>query len=98
MTDDVYLGLGHDPKHYDAVVIKTPHAQPEMFDDWAFTNLGVDAPGATTADVSALGHTIARTPKQQLYPMDMGMAYQPRVETVEMALAVALAEAEVEAG
>ena len=24
MTDDVFLGLGHDPKNFDAVVIKTP--------------------------------------------------------------------------
>ena len=58
MTDDVFLGLGHDPRTYDCVVIKTPHAQPEMFDDWAYTNIGVDCPGATTADVSALGHTM----------------------------------------
>ena len=73
------------------------HAQPEMFDDWAYMNLGVDAPGATTADVSALGHTIARTTKQLLYPMDKSIQYQPAVETIEMALAVALAEAEAEA-
>ena len=97
MTDDIFLGLGHDPKNYDAVVIKTPHAQPEMFDTWAFTNLGVDAPGATTADVSALGHTIARTPTQLLYPIDLGLAFQVKVETIEMAMAQTLAEAEAEA-
>ena len=28
------------------VVIKTPHAQPEMFDDWCLTNYNVDAEGA----------------------------------------------------
>jgi microcystin degradation protein MlrC len=96
MTDDVFLGLGHDPRNYDAVVIKTPHAQPEMFDDWAYTNIGVDAPGATTADVSALGHTIARTPTQMLYPMDTGIIYRPQVETIQMAIENALAEAEAE--
>lgn len=97
MTDDVFLGLGHDPRNFDAVAIKTPHAQPEMFDDWAYANLGVDAPGATTADVSALGHTIARTPKQLLFPMDTNIDYKPAVETIEMALAVAVAEAEADA-
>ena len=96
MTDDVFLGLGHDPRNYDAVVIKTPHAQPEMFDVWAYTNIGCDAPGATTADVSALGHTIARTPKQRLYPMDTDISYRPQVETIQMTLANALAEAQVE--
>ena len=96
MTDDVFLGLGHDPRNYDVVVIKTPHAQPEMFDDWAYTNIGVDAPGATTADVAALGHTIARTPTQMLYPMDMGIVYEPRVETIQMELGLALAEVEAE--
>ena len=92
----VFLDLGHDPRNYDAVVIKTPHAQPEMFDDWAYTNIGVDAPGATTADVSALGHTIARTPTQMLYPMDTGIIYRPQVETIQMAIENALAEAEAE--
>jgi microcystin degradation protein MlrC len=96
MTDDVFLGLGHDPRNFDAVVIKTPHAQPEMFDIWAYTNIGVDAPGATTADVSALGHTIARTATQMLYPMDKGIPYRPQVETIQMAIESALAEAEAE--
>lgn len=35
--------------------------------------------GATSADVSALGHTIARTPANPLYPMDNAMNFSPKV-------------------
>jgi hypothetical protein len=35
-------------------VIKTPHAQPWMFDDWCLVNLNVDAQGSTTANVRHL--------------------------------------------
>jgi microcystin degradation protein MlrC len=75
MTDDVFLGLGQNPRDFDAVVIKTPHAEPEMFDDWAIANFGCDAPGATSADVSSLGHTIARRSDRPLYPMDVDLEY-----------------------
>ena len=45
---------GLTPEHYDVVVIKTPHAQPSMFDEWCFRNLNVDAQGSTTANVRKL--------------------------------------------
>ena len=41
--------MGHNPRDYDAIVIKTPHAQPEMFDDWSYQNIGVDCPGAPSS-------------------------------------------------
>ena len=54
-------------------------AQPEMFDDWALLNIGVDAPGATSANVSSLGHTFACRQGRRLYPMD-DWAFKPTVE------------------
>ena len=83
MTDDVFLGLGQNPRDFDAVIIKTPHAQPEMFDDWAIANFGCNAPGATSADVSSLGHTIARRPDRKLYPMDE-FEFVPELEVFQL--------------
>ena len=55
-------GHGYLPEEHDLVVIKTPHAQPEMYDDWCLVNLNTDSPGATSANVRTLGHTIAQRP------------------------------------
>ena len=62
-----YDGLGLLPEQYDLVVIKTPHAQPEMYDNWCLVNFNTDCPGATSANVRTLGHTIAKRP---LYPLE----------------------------
>ena len=91
MTDDIFLGLGHNPRDFDAVVIKTPHAEPEMFDDWSIANFGCDAPGATSADVSSLGHVVARRADRPLFPMDE-FEFVPEVETFQLA-SFAVAEA-----
>ena len=49
------------PEEFDLVVIKTPHAQPEMFDEWCLVNLNVDAEGSTTANVRKLAVPIDST-------------------------------------
>lgn len=41
--------------------------QPEMYDDWCLVNFNTDAPGATSANVRTLGHTIVNRP---LYPLE----------------------------
>ena len=64
---DCYECHGLVPEDYDCVVIKTPHAQPEMYDDWCLRNFNCDCEGATSANVRTLGHTIARRP---LYPLE----------------------------
>ena len=64
---DCYECHGLVPELYDCVVIKTPHAQPEMYDDWCLRNFNCDCPGATSANVRTLGHSLARRP---LYPLE----------------------------
>ena len=68
---------GFAPEDFDCVVIKTPHAQPEFFDDWCLVNYNVDAEGSTTANVRKLamplegpsvrGHCNMRRP---CYPLE----------------------------
>eukprot|EP00747_Dinoflagellata_sp_TGD_P032392 gnl/TRDRNA2_/TRDRNA2_135952_c1_seq1.p1 gnl/TRDRNA2_/TRDRNA2_135952_c1~~gnl/TRDRNA2_/TRDRNA2_135952_c1_seq1.p1 ORF type:complete len:340 (-),score=43.68 gnl/TRDRNA2_/TRDRNA2_135952_c1_seq1:1-1020(-) len=66
-TREAYEGHGHMPEAYDCVVIKTPHAQPEMFDEWCLRNFNTDCLGETSANVRTLGHKAARRP---LYPLE----------------------------
>lgn len=75
------------------VIIKTPHAQPEMFDEWCLVNLNVDAEGSTTANVRKLADPIDSTPewavrghslmKRPCYPLE-GSARTGPGETVGM--------------
>lgn len=60
-----------------------------MFDQWSYKNIGVDAPGATSADVAALGHRIAlSTPSQPaLYPMAHELDFNPTASIIDMAVA-----------
>ena len=43
-------------KNYHSVIVKSPHCEPEFYDDWANKNLNVDAIGATSANLLSLGH------------------------------------------
>ena len=61
-------------------------AQPEMYDAWCALNLSVDAPGATSADVASLGHSVAHTSRRPLYPIAQDVSYKPGVETFTVAL------------
>ena len=81
------------PEEFDVVIIKTPHAQPEMFDEWCLVNLNVDAEGSTTANVRKLADPIDSTPewavrghflmKRPCYPLE-GSARTGPGETVGM--------------
>eukprot|EP01050_Picozoa_sp_SAG11_P010392 SAG11_NODE_1037_length_6079_cov_2.278930_4_plen_578_part_00 len=64
---DCFECHGLVPEEHDCVVIKTPHAQPEMYDDWCLRNFNCDCEGATSANVRSLGHSLARRP---LYPLE----------------------------
>jgi hypothetical protein len=46
-----------------------------MFDEWAEKNFNIDAPGATSANLRSLGHTICQRP---MYPLDPDVAFTPR--------------------
>jgi microcystin degradation protein MlrC len=73
-----FLANGQDPAAFDMTVVKSPLCQPRFFNDGAEHVLNIDAPGATSANVKGLGHTVARRP---LYPIDDGFDFtpQPRV-------------------
>jgi hypothetical protein len=49
-----------------------------MFVDWAARNFNIDAPGATSANLRSLGHTICARPA---YPLDPDTRFTPRAET-----------------
>jgi microcystin degradation protein MlrC len=72
----LFLGHGQDPRRFDAVVQKSPHARHDFFADWAHALIGVDAPGSTSANLPSLGHTRCRRP---MYPLDPDATFTPEV-------------------
>ena len=68
---------GQEPSRFDAVVMKSPHCEPQMFKEWASLYLDVDAPGSTSANLKSLGHTICERP---MFPLDENVVFEPRVE------------------
>ena len=63
----LFLAHGQDPRRFDLIVVKSPHCQHQFFDEWATKNFNIDIPGATSANLPTLGHTICRRP---MYPME----------------------------
>ena len=70
----LFLAHGRDPRHFDLVVVKSPHCQYHFFDEWAAANFNLDLPGSTSANLPSLGHRICRRP---MYPLDEGVAFEP---------------------
>jgi microcystin degradation protein MlrC len=75
----LFYAHGQDPRHFDLVVVKSPHCQPHMYDDWAAAVLNVDVPGATSANLPTLGHQRCARP---IFPLDGDLegAYVPAVK------------------
>jgi len=73
----LFLAHGQDPRHFDLVVVKSPHCQPQFFIDWAAVNVNVDAPGSTSANLHSLGHTRCSRP---MFPLDAGVAFVPQAK------------------
>jgi microcystin degradation protein MlrC len=72
----LFLAHGLDPRHFDLVVVKSPHCQPHMYADWCGRLINVDAPGATSANLPTLGHTRCRRP---IFPLDSeGVEFVPQ--------------------
>jgi microcystin degradation protein MlrC len=69
-----FYANGQNPRHFNMVVVKSPHCEPQMFADWCEKQINVDAPGATSANLRSLGHTICERP---LFPLDQGVEFQP---------------------
>ena len=71
----LFYAHGQDPRRFDLVVVKSPHCQPHMFQDWAGLYLNVDAPGSTSANLPSLGHTACARP---IFPLDADVSFVPR--------------------
>jgi microcystin degradation protein MlrC len=71
----MYFANGLDPTDFDLIVVKSPHTENHMFDAWTEKNFNVDAPGATSANLKSLGHTICARP---VYPLDEGVTFDPK--------------------
>lgn len=72
-----FFAHGQDPKHFDAVVVKSPHCQHHMYADWCSQMMNVDAPGSTSANLRRLGHT--RCPRP-IFPLDAGVVFIPKAK------------------
>jgi microcystin degradation protein MlrC len=72
----MYFANGLDPTDFDLIVVKSPHTEHHMFDAWCAKNFNVDAPGATSANLKSLGHTICNRP---MFPLDENVTFTPRV-------------------
>ena len=70
----MYYSVGIKPTEYDLIVVKSPHTEYHMFDQWVEKNFNIDIPGATSANLPTLGHTICARP---MYPLDEGVTFTP---------------------
>ena len=70
----LYYANGLEPRDFDLIVVKCPHTEYQMYDAWVEKNFNIDAPGATSADLRSLGHTICKRP---IYPLDEGVTFTP---------------------
>lgn len=69
-----FYAHGQDPRHFNAVVVKSPHCEPHMFATWCAKLINVDSPGSTSANLRSLGHTRCARP---MFPLDAVSEFQP---------------------
>jgi microcystin degradation protein MlrC len=72
----MYFANGLNPQDFDLTVVKSPHTEHHMYDAWVDANFNIDVPGATSANLPTLGHTICARP---MYPMEPDTAFEPVV-------------------
>jgi microcystin degradation protein MlrC len=70
----LFLAHGQDPARFDAVIVKSPHCQPQFFDEGAELVLNVDAPGSSSANLQSLGHRVCKRP---IFPLDPNVPWTP---------------------
>ena len=73
----LFFAHGIDPRDFHPIVVKSPHCEPRFFDEWVEENINVDAPGATSANLTTLGHTNCARP---MFPLDEDAGFVPTVE------------------
>lgn len=71
----MYYANGLNPQDFDLIVVKSPHTEYHMYDAWVEKNFNIDIPGATSANLPTLGHTICARP---IFPLDEGVSFTPR--------------------
>ncbi len=71
----MYYAAGLDPTEHDLIVVKSPHTEYHMYDQWVEKNFNVDIPGATSANLPTLGHTICARP---MFPLDPDVTFTPK--------------------
>ena len=76
----MYFANGLDPADFDLIVVKSPHTEHHMFDSWSEKNFNIDAPGATSANLKSLGHTICARP---IFPLDENVTFEPNATVYE---------------
>jgi microcystin degradation protein MlrC len=76
----MYYANGCNPPDFDLIVVKSPHTEHHMFEAWAEKNFNIDAPGATSADLRSLGHTICARP---MYPLDPDVTFTAAAVTYQ---------------
>lgn len=72
-----FYANGQDPRHFDVVIVKSPHCEHHMFADWSARLINVDAPGSTSANLKSLGHTRCARP---IFPLDGDVDFVPAVQ------------------
>ena len=70
----MYYAVGINPTEYELIVVKSPHTEYHMFDQWVEKNFNIDIPGATSANITTLGHTICARP---MFPYDAIDTFTP---------------------
>ena len=72
-----FYAHGQNPKHFDMVLVKSPHCQQHIYADWCKGIVNVDAPGSTSANLHSLGHK--RCPRP-IFPLDLNVPFNPKVK------------------
>ncbi len=73
----IYLENDLNPKDFHSVIVKSPHCEPEFYDNWVKENFNVDSPGSTSANLPSLGHKHCKRP---IYPLEKNMEFTPIIE------------------
>jgi microcystin degradation protein MlrC len=76
MDRAIFLAHGCDPDSFELIVVKSPGAYARFF-TFAERNYVLDIPGATTANLKLLGHTVCARP---IYPLDDDVPFEPAAE------------------
>ncbi len=75
----MYYSNGLNPQDFDLTVVKSPHTEHHMYDAWVDANFNIDVPGATSANLPTLGHTLCARP---MYPMEPETRFDEPVATL----------------